>query len=109
MQPFATLVLRFASNLICRIRGKNDLIKSEGLTKEEIEQAESMRIKTAQRSVKEAKNFAQLQKQLGLYVESDGIIRCRGRIGNTSLKLETRFPAILTDHPLASLSYRTGT
>ena len=84
-------------------RGKNGLIKSEGLTKEEIEQAESMWIKTAQRSVKEAKNFAQLQKQLGLYVESDGIIRCRGHIGNAALKFETRFPAILTDHPLASL------
>ena len=97
------LVLRFASNLICRIRGKNGLIKSEGLTKEEIEQAESMWIKTAQRSVKDAKHFAQLQKQLGLYVESDGIIRCRGRIGNAALKFETRFPTILTDHPLASL------
>ena len=97
------LVLRFVSNLICRIRGKNGLIKSEGLTKEEIEQAESMWIKTAQRSVKEAKNFAQLQKQLGLYVESDGIIRCRGHIGNAALKFEARFPAILTDHPLASL------
>ena len=89
--------------MICRIRGKNGLIKSEGLTKEEIEQAESMWIKTAQRSVKEAKNFAQLQKQLGLYIESDGIIRCRGRIGSAALKFETRFPAILTDHPLASL------
>ena len=32
-----------------------------------------------------------------------GIIRCRGRIGNAALKFETRFPAILTDHPLASL------
>ena len=51
------LVLRFASNLICRIRRKNDLIKSEDLTKEEIKQAESMWIKTAQRSVKEAKTL----------------------------------------------------
>ena len=56
-----------------------------------------------QRSVKEAKNFAQLQKQLRLYVESDIIIRCRGRIGNATLEFETRFPALLTDHPLASL------
>ena len=56
------LVLRFVSNLICRIRGKNGLIKSEGLTK-------AMWIKTAQRSVKEAKKFVQLQKQLGLYVD----------------------------------------
>ena len=53
--------------------------------------------------MKEAKNFAQLQKQQGLYVESDGIIRCCGHIGNAALKFETRFPAILTDHPLASL------
>ena len=97
------LVLRFASNVICSIRGKNSLIKSEGLTKEEIEQAESMWIKTAQRSVKEAKNFVQLQKQLGLFVESDVIIRCRGRIGNAAVKFETGFPAILTDYPLASL------
>ena len=62
-----------------------------------------MWVKTAQTSVKEAKNFTQLQKQLGLYVESDGLIRCRGRIGNAALKFETRFPAILTYHPLASL------
>ena len=97
------LVLRLASNLICRIRGKNNLIKSEDLTKEETEQPESMWIKTAQGSVKEAKNFAQLQKQLGLYVESHGIIRSRGRIGNAAHKFQTRFPAVLTDHPLASL------
>ena len=49
----------------------------------------------------ESKNLAQLQKQLGLYVESDGIIRCRGRIGNAALKFETRFPAVLTLHSLA--------
>ena len=59
---------------------KNGPIKSEDLRKEEIEQVESMWIKTAQSSVKEAENFAQLQKQLELYVESDSIIRCRARI-----------------------------
>ena len=31
------------------------------------------------------------------------IIRCCGRIGNAALRFETRFPAILTDHPLGSL------
>ena len=41
------LVLRIASNLICRIKRKNDLIKSEDLAKAEIEQAESIWIKTA--------------------------------------------------------------
>ena len=53
--------------------------------------------------MKEAKNFAQLQKQLALYVESDSIIRCRGCIGKAALKFEIRFPAILTDHPLVLL------
>ena len=86
-------VLQFSSNLICRIRGKNDLIKSEDLTKEEIEQ--TVWFKTAQRSVKEARTFAKLQKQPVLYVESDCIIRCHGGIGNAALKFETRFPAIL--------------
>ena len=46
----------------------------------------------------------QLERELGLFKDEVGIIRCRGRIGNSNLKFETKFPALLsTNHYLTTL------
>ena len=57
-----------------------------------------------QAHLKEDKNFPQLKNQLGLFEDPQGIIRCRGSIGNSGLRFETKFPALLVGHhPLTML------
>ena len=40
----------------------------------------------------------ELEKQLGLFKDEKGIIRCRGRLGNSQASYDTKFPAILSRH-----------
>ena len=55
----------------------------------------------------EEKNFKQLEHQLGLFKDSEEILRCQGRIENLSLNYETKFPALLPgNHHLTSLIIR---
>ena len=97
-------MLRFIYNLKEKIRGDNDKIQSDELTTAEIEDAECLWIKTVQAHLKEGKNFPQLKNQLGLFEDPQGIIRCRGCIGNSRLRFETKFPALLVGHhPLTVL------
>ena len=87
-----------------QIRGDNDKIVNDELTTAEIEDAECLWIKTVQTHLKEDKNFPQLKNQLGLFEDPQDISRCRGRIGNSGLRFETKFPALLVDHhPLTVL------
>ena len=98
------LVLRFIHNLKAKIRGNNDNILSDELTTAEIEDAECLWIKAVKAHLKEDKKFPQLKNQLGLFEDPQGIIRCRGRIGNSGLRFETKFPALLVGHhPLTML------
>ena len=62
-----------------------------------------------QAHLKEDKNFPQLKNQLGLFEDPQGIIRCRGRIGISGLRFETKFPALLVGHhPLTVLTIKQG-
>ena len=92
------LVIRFISNMKSRVQRRYDEIKVEELEPSELERAEVLWIKTSQIRVQEDPNFKQLEHQLGLFKDSEGILRCQGRIKNSSLKYETKFPALLTGH-----------
>ena len=49
----------------------------------------------------------QLEKQLELFKDENGIIRCRGRLGNTQASYDTKFPALLSrNHYVTSLIIR---
>ena len=54
--------------------------------------------------MQEEQNFKQLEHQLGLFKDSEEILRCQGRIEKSSLKYETKFSALLPgNHHLTSL------
>ena len=98
------LVLRFISNMKSLAQKRHDEIKIRELEPSELEQAERLWIKTLQIHVQEEQNFKQLEHQLGLFKDSEEILRCQGRIENSSLKYETKFPALLPgNHHLTSL------
>ena len=69
----------------------------------EIQAAEKLWILDAQEHLKKQAKFSLVKKQLGLE-EVDNILRCRGRLSNSDLDLETKTPIILpADHPFTHL------
>ena len=49
----------------------------------------------------------ELEKQLGLFKDEKGIIRCRGRLGNSHASYNTKCPALLSgNHHVTSLIIR---
>ncbi|XP_048590618.1 uncharacterized protein LOC116613876 [Nematostella vectensis] len=68
--------------------------KTGRLSSGEIDSAELLWIKSAQLDVNEGKGYKQLTHQLGL-VEVSGLLRCRGRLGNSELEADARMPIIL--------------
>ena len=66
---------------------------------------ENLLIKDAQVSLKTHEKFSKWEKQLFLFSDDNGILRCRGRIDNASnLPYSTKYPVILPgDHHLTAL------
>lgn len=86
-------VLRFIRNL----KPGNTRTKGE-LSKEELIGAENKWIEAVQLDLKRQKDFASLEKVLGLE-EISGVLRCVGRLGNSDLEVEAQRPIILPrDH-----------
>ena len=86
--------LRFIRN----VRRKN--IKNKTLSKEEIDEAEVMWTKYVQKKHFEndgSDNGKQsnLRRQLGVFVDENGLLRCRGRIGNADISEGAKTPILL--------------
>ena len=77
-------------NEICRGRVK----ESKGLTTQDLERAEQCWIRDVQSTITEEK-LTDLRKHLGNRKDERGIIRCFGRLNNSSLPLETKNPILL--------------
>lgn len=86
-------VLRFVKN------SKLGGTKRKGeLSRDELIAAEKEWIKAAQSDLKSQKSYANLRSVLGLK-ETDGILRCGGRLANSDLAVEAQEPIILPrDH-----------
>ena len=37
-------------------------------------------------------------ESVGVYIDDEGMLRCRGRIGKANIRFETRFPILLPSH-----------
>ena len=90
------LSLKFVRNLkAARNQRKEPEDTTPTLTVEEINEAKSLWIREIQEPMKHEKNFKNLKQQLGLYSGEDDILRCKGRLGNAPLDIETRYPILL--------------
>lgn len=73
------------------------------LSTNKIQEAEILWIKEMQGHLQ----VDELEKQLGLFKDEKGIIRCRGRLGNSQALYDTKFPALLSrNHHVTSLIIR---
>ncbi|XP_065069032.1 uncharacterized protein LOC135694282 [Rhopilema esculentum] len=61
---------------------------------EEIQEAEELWIKDTQVMVKGRNSYSQIKTQLAV-IEINGILHCQGRLQNTTLPVESKFPILL--------------
>ena len=100
------LVRRFVFKLKGQ-NSRNTLITNEGMyhdiSSTEFREAERYWIKYIQLScfkneidsLKDKDNFTNLVKQLNLFLDEDGILRCRSRLDYSHLSYEVKFPVLL--------------
>ena len=58
-------------------------------------QAEKLWIEHVQKEILKSDKYPQMKSSLGLYQDDEGMLRCRGRIGLSSLPHDTRLPILL--------------
>ncbi|XP_065681375.1 uncharacterized protein LOC124811157 [Hydra vulgaris] len=86
-------VLRFVNCLKIRIQ-KTCVVIKPTLSADEIERAKTIWVQNEQRDIMTNKNFKQLKNNLGLRVV-DVIIRCHGRMDNTLIPRDAKFPIFI--------------
>ena len=93
-------VMRFVNNVKARMsKRKQTLNVTSALSSQEISTAEQLWLLSIQQSLPNTQNYMQLQFQLGLFVDSAGVIRSRGRLSNeichTLLNIQHFYLAII--------------
>ena len=86
-----SLVLLFVKNLKRGKKGSTDQDESLQVYK----QAEKKWIKHVQKGILNSDKYQQMKSTLGLYKDSEGVVRCQGRIGLSLLPYDTKFPVLL--------------
>ena len=86
-----TVVLKFVRILrsTCSKRLKID----KDITSKDIDEAERLWI--VEEQVENSTECECLEEQLGLYKDEYGVIRCQGRLSNSSLPCTTKYPMLL--------------
>ena len=99
-------VVKFVKMLKCKAI-KLDVLPSTDVTAADLLDAEILWLQESQRSPVEEGKFEMWKKQFGLHVNENGLLHCKGRLGNADLPVSTRHPVLLCKkHPLTSLIVR---
>ena len=94
-------VLRFMSNLQAKKLGRTKQVNE--LSAQEIQGAERIWNISAQHQIRKSNNFHKISTQSGL-VEENEIPRCKGRLEQSELDLDAKYPVLLPrDHKLTDL------
>ena len=94
-------VLRFVHNLKQRTKSN---FKSGELTTVEVKNAEKMWIKHVQTQVRSSEKFNKMKLSLNLFTDEEGILRSQGRIGESKLPYDSKYPIVIpADHYFTKL------
>ena len=94
-------VLKFMERFKSRIRTP-EVVEAE-LTAADIKKAETLWVKEMQKDLFLHKDFPNWKRQFDLFLEG-GVWRCRGRLGNSNIPYNTKYPMLLAkSHYLAVL------
>ena len=71
---------------------KNTQVRKDNLllSSFELKNAKIIWIEFTQQNIFSSKNYKQLKNDLGFFFDSEGIIRCRGRLGNATLSYSVK-------------------
>ena len=84
-------MLVFVKKLKRRKDGSTDQEESLQVHK----QAEKTWIKLVQKGILNSDKYQEMKSTLALYQDSEGVVRCQGRISLSSLSYDTKFPVLL--------------
>ena len=87
-------VLRFVNNLRRKIN-HGMFISDDCLMLDEFNHVKHVWLKVNQETLRGEINYKKLVMQLNLYEDVEGIIRSRGRVGNSKLPYDTKYPMLL--------------
>ena len=77
---------------------------STTLSGSEISRAETLWIKEAQKELTSSKNFETWKRQFGLFIDTEGLQRCGGRLSNAEIAYAMKHPILLPkDHYFTKL------
>ena len=65
------------------------------ITVEEIKAVETLWLFDTQKHFRSLESFRKVEQSLGVYVDDDGLLQCRGRLGNAPVPEESKFPILL--------------
>ena len=95
-------VLRFVDNPKKRVEKLDTTIGS--FSSEKMDNAEQKWIKDMQFPMSLQANYAKVKRSLNLFEDKENIIRCHGRIQESPLPYDTKFPILLpSNHQLTEL------
>ena len=90
------LVLKFISCLRDRVGPSTP--SSNILTQSDLDKARLYWIKDCQSHLQEDKRFPTWKRQLGLFIDENGVLRCGGRMSNSCLSPAQQNPILLDKH-----------
>ena len=86
-------VRRFILNLKSKVKG--DAISTDTLSVEERKESLDLLIANEQQQLMCQSNFKKLKSSLNLFEDNKGLLRLRGRFGNSTMQYEEKYPLLL--------------
>ena len=87
-------VVAYVKRFINYLRN-SELKRNRVLSAEELMEAEVLVIKSMQEGMKSLKEFSQIEKQLNVFSDDKGILRCAGRLSHSSMSMDRKSPILL--------------
>ena len=91
-------MLRFKTNVKAGLQ-KGATTKGR-LTAAEVKEAENILIKGAQAEMKRDHSYKKVARELGVEEDTDGLLKCYGRLGNKEILEEATQPILLSKYHL---------
>ena len=88
-------MLRFIRNLKNKVHRVEEKFTTGFITTQEFNDAETLWIRESQKDSKDIENYRQLERDLVLFKDQAGLVRCQGRLSNSSLPYSARYPILL--------------
>ena len=89
-------MLRFIRNLKSKVCHAEEKFTTGFITTREFNDAETLWIKESQKDLKDIENYKQLERDLVLFKDQAGLVRCQGRLSYSSLSYSARYPILLS-------------